>query len=115
MTPLLAVLEFTDYVVIAAIAAVVVGVSALARGPDVNLQRLERSVRQIQKKLDALLKHQGVELPGPPKSGMSAELEQMARDPSQKIAAIRLYREENPGVGLREAKERIEAFCEDRK
>ena len=36
----------------------------------------------------------------------------MARDPSQKIAAIRLYREENPGVGLREAKEKIEAFYE---
>ena len=40
MTPLLAVLEFTDYVVIAVIAAVVAGISALARGPDVNLQIL---------------------------------------------------------------------------
>ena len=111
---MLAVLEFTDYVVIAVIVAVMVGISALVRGPDIDLQRLERSVRQIQKKLDALLKHHGVELPPPPKSGMSAELEQMARDPSQKIAAIRLYREENPGVGLREAKERIEAFYEGR-
>ena len=112
MTPLLAVLDITDYVVIAVIAGVVTGFSALARGPDVNVQRLERSVRDLQMKLDALLKHQGVELPPPPKSGMSSELEQMARDPSQKIAAIKLYREENPGVGLREAKERIEAFYE---
>ncbi len=112
MTPLLAVLEITDYVVITVIAAVFAGGSALMRGPDVNVQRLERSVRDLQMKLDALLKHQGVELPPPPKSGMSSELEQMARDPSQKIAAIKLYREENPGVGLREAKERIEAFYE---
>ena len=34
----------------------------------------------------------------------------MAKDPHQKIAAIKLYREERPGTGLAEAKERIERF-----
>ena len=114
MTPLLAVLDITDYVVIAVIAGVVTGFSALARRPDVNVERLERSVRDLQKKLDALLKHQGVQLPPPPEFGMSAELEKMACDRSQMIAAIKRYREENPGGGLREAKDQIEAFYKSR-
>jgi len=39
----------------------------------------------------------------------------MAGDPSQKIAAIKLFREENPGTGLREAKEAIEEFVKYRR
>jgi ribosomal protein L7/L12 len=49
-------------------------------------------------------------MPAPPPSGLSPEVELLAQDPSQKIAAIRLYREENPGVGLAEAKTKIEEF-----
>lgn len=38
----------------------------------------------------------------------STDFEMLARDPSQKIAAIRLYREMNPGIGLAQAKAKVE-------
>ena len=110
MTPLLAVLEFKDYAIIAVIVIIFAGGAALAKGPDVNAQRLALQLRELQKKMDALLKHQGIEMPPPPKSGLSPEVELLASDPQTKIAAIKRYREENPGAGLREAKEKIEAF-----
>jgi UDP:flavonoid glycosyltransferase YjiC (YdhE family) len=72
-------------------------------------------MRELQRKLDALLKHQGIEIPPPPASVLSPEVERLANDPKTKIAAIKLYRQENPGTGLREAKELIEAFHESRK
>jgi len=103
MTPLLAILEIGDYAVIAAIVIIFAGGASFAARQRLDLRRLER-------KLDALLKHQGVELP----SGISQEVQLMAKDPNQKIAAIRLYREENPGVGLREAKEKIEEIYKGR-
>jgi ribosomal protein L7/L12 len=53
-------------------------------------------------------------MPPPPASGLSPELERLASLPDTKIAAIKLYRQENPGVGLREAKENIEAFYKSR-
>ena len=56
------------------------------------------------------MKHQGIEMPSFPPCALSPEVQLMAKDPSQKIAAIKLYREEHPGTGLREAKERIEEF-----
>jgi len=113
MTTLLAVLEFSDYAVIAGIVAVVAGGAAYTTRRDINLLCLERQVRDLQRKLDALLTHQGVELlPSP--SGLSPEVELLARDPNQKIAAIKLYREENPGVGLAEAKLKIEEFYKGR-
>ncbi|MEI7732071.1 MAG: hypothetical protein WCO56_21030 [Verrucomicrobiota bacterium] len=86
------------------------GGAAFTTRQDMNLARLERQLRELQHKLDALIKHHGVEVPSPPPSGLSPEVERMAKDPSQKIAAIKLYREENPGVGLAEAKARIEEF-----
>jgi hypothetical protein len=110
MTTLLAVLEFKDYAIIAAIVAVFAGGAAYTRGPDVNMQLLTLQMRELQRKLDALLKHQGIELPTPPPSGLSPEVELLASDLRTKIAAIKLYRDQNPGVGLREAKEIVEAF-----
>jgi ribosomal protein L7/L12 len=104
-------LEFSDYAIIAGVVIVFAGGAAFTARPAVNLQPLERQMREMQQKLDALLKHAGIELPAPPASDVSPELQMMARDPSQKIAAIKRYREEHPGTGLREAKERIEEFC----
>jgi len=65
-------------------------------------QRLD--LRRVERKLDALLKHQGVVLPSP----LSPEVQALARDPKQKIAAIKLHREQNPGLGLAEAKREAE-------
>ena len=64
----------------------------------VNLSRIER-------KLDALLQHHGIELP----SKMSPEVQRLSADPNQKIAAIKLHREQT-GLGLAEAKAEVEAF-----
>jgi hypothetical protein len=41
---------------------------------------------------------------------MSPRVEQLANDPYKKIAAIKALREENPGMGLAEAKMEVEAF-----
>ena len=64
-------------------------------------------LRRLERKLDALLKQQNIDLP----TRLSPEVQLMARDPSQKIAAIRLHRKQNPGLGLAEAKTEIEAFA----
>ena len=115
MTTLFAVLEIQDYVIIAVIVAVFAGGAVFVKSPDMGRLRLELQVRELQRKLDALLKHEGVELPQPPPSGLSPEVEQLASLPDTKIAAIKLYRDQNPGTGLREAKEKIEAFYYSRK
>ena len=69
--------------------------------------RQRRDLGRIERKLDALLKHQGVELP----SRLSPEVQLLARDPGRKIAAIKLHREQNPGLSLAEAKKEIEDFA----
>ena len=117
MTTLLAVIDSTDLAIGAAIGAVI---GLIARGSvssksDVSLRLLALQVRELQKQVEALLKHQGIEMPPPPTSGMSPELERLASRLDTKIAAIKLYREENPGTGLREAKEKIEAFYKSKK
>lgn len=63
-------------------------------------------LRRLDIKLDALLKHQGVEWPS-----LSPEVQALALDPSRKIAAIKRYREEHPDIGLAEAKAEVEAFA----
>jgi hypothetical protein len=99
MTPHLAILEFSDYAMIAFIVVVFAGVSSFAARQRLDVRRLER-------KLDALLKHHGVSLP----SCLSPEVQQLAKDPAQRIAAIKLHREQNPGLGLAEAKAEVENF-----
>ena len=111
MTTLLAALDFSHLAIGAAIGAVI-GFFSVGAGygkVEVNVRRLALQVSDLQRKLDALLKHQGIEMP-PPASDLSPEVQMMAKDPSQKIAAIKLYRQEHPGSGLAEAKERIEEF-----
>jgi ribosomal protein L7/L12 len=114
MTPLLGVLEIKDYAIIAIIMVVFGGGATLAKGSNVKVQVLAAQIRELQKRLDLLLKHQGIEIPEPT-SGLSPEVERLALEPSSKIAAIKLYRRQNPGTGLREAKEVIEAFQETRR
>jgi ribosomal protein L7/L12 len=61
----------------------------------------------LERKLDALLQNQGIEIP----SGLSPEAQRLAADPRTKIAAIKVHREENPALSLAEAKAEIEAFA----
>ena len=99
MTPVFAMtLEFSDFAIIAWLVIVFAGAAAYTTRRPVDLRRIER-------KLDALLKHQG----GPPPPIVSEEVQQMARDPARKIAAIKLHREQT-GLGLAEAKSDVEEF-----
>jgi hypothetical protein len=70
------------------------------------MQRQRFYLRCLDIKLDALLKHQGVEWPS-----LSPGVQALALDPSRKIAAIKLHREENPGMGIAEAKAEVGAFA----
>jgi hypothetical protein len=62
-------------------------------------------LRCLDIKLNALLKAQGVDWPS-----LSPEVQRLALDPGKKIAAIKLHREENPDIGIAEAKAEVEAF-----
>lgn len=112
MTTMLAVLELKDYALTAGLIALLGGgVRYMSSRGIRQLRSMQKTLDAMQKKLDALLKHQGVAWPPPPRpSGLSEEVEQLASNPATKIAAIKAYREENPGVGLVEAKAKIEAF-----
>jgi ribosomal protein L7/L12 len=57
----------------------------------------------LEEKVDLLLRHFGVEVPA------DTQWQLLARDPSQKIAAIKAYREET-GAGLAEAKDAVEEW-----
>ena len=100
-------LELIDYLIIAVIVLVFSRLRASNAGQPVNSARLER-------KLDALLKHHEIETPPgiAISSGrtISIDAQLLARNPEQKIAAIKLHREDNPGLGLAEAKTDIEEF-----
>jgi len=97
--PILGLLELRDYITIASVNLCIATWVALAARPNVNLRRLEV-------KLDAILKHHGIESP----TALSPEVQALARNPAQKIAAIKRHREQHPGLGLAEAKKDIEDF-----
>jgi len=97
MTSVLGILEFGDYVVIAAIVIIFAGGASFAARQKLDLRRVER-------KLDALFKHHGVEL-------LSPEVQLLAKDPGKAISAIKLHREQNPGLGLADAKREVEDFA----
>ena len=44
---------------------------------------------------------------------LSPEVADLALDPATRIAAIKLYRDQNPPTGLAEAKVKVETFCRD--
>jgi hypothetical protein len=60
---------------------------------------------RLEGKLNAILKHLGIVFPPAP----SERVKDMAKDPAQKIAAIKLYRDET-GLGLKEAKDAVETW-----
>ncbi len=64
-------------------------------------------IGRIERKLNALLRHHGVD----PTQGLalSDRVKELAGDPTRKIEAIKVYREET-GAGLKEAKDAVEAF-----
>ena len=97
MHPLLAVLDSTDVIAIAIIVWAIIAMASINRSQP-NLVRLDR-------KLDALLQHHGIELPSP----LSPEVQKLACDPRQKIAAIKLHRQQT-GLSLKDAKNEVEAF-----
>jgi ribosomal protein L7/L12 len=107
---MLAALEFSDYAIIAVIVIVFAGGSAAyaaRNGGEARLARLER-------KLDAILRHLNVAYVDPGSAeGLSEEVKALANDPAQKIQAIKLHREQT-GLGLREAKDAIEAYVSGR-
>ena len=111
MTPLLAVLGLADFAIIAVIVVVFIAAAALRARPAVDLSSLQRRLDDLQRKMDALLVFHHIQPPPPPPSGLSPEVESLARSPDGKIAAIKLYRQQNPGAGLAEAKARIEEFA----
>jgi hypothetical protein len=100
MNAIFALLEFGDYAAIAMIVFFTAGAGSLVARRQINLRRLER-------KLDLLLQHNGITLPTP----LSPEAQLLAKDPSKKIAAIKLHRRQNPGLGLAEAKADVEEFA----
>ena len=105
---LFAALEFTDFAIIAAIVAVLVGGSAAARYyfRPADRERLAR----VEQKLDLLLTHAGLDYTPAPKAAWQALADE---GPARKIAAIKAYREET-GAGLAEAKRAVEEYIEGR-
>lgn len=110
MIPQLSILELSDYGAIAVLGLICAIVAGYVTRQAVHLGGLESQLEGLERKVDALLQHQGVRPPQPPPSGLSPEVERLARSPENLIAAIKLYREQTPGTGLAEAKAKIEAF-----
>ena len=98
MNPLLAAINVMDWAMLGLLVCLLVGMNSWKKQQRLALRRVER-------KVDALLKHQGVDLP----SKLSPEVQNLAVDPRQKIAAIKLHREQT-GLSLAEAKAEVEEF-----
>ena len=73
----------------------------------VTLTRIERRLREHEIRLDLLLRHAGIDpsLPAEP----SERVKVLAQQPSQRIEAIKAYRQET-GADLRSAKSMIESL-----
>jgi hypothetical protein len=68
--------------------------------------RIERKIERLERKLDLIIKHLGITDP----SAMFgySEIDELIQQ-GKKIQAIKRYRELDPGSGLKEAKEAVEA------
>jgi ribosomal protein L7/L12 len=98
MHPLIAAFDTTSYAALGLLVCLFAGMISMEKR-----QRLAQ--RRVERKLDALMKHQGVELPSP----LSPEVQKLTREPGQKIAAIKLHREQT-GLSLTEAKTEVEEY-----
>jgi ribosomal protein L7/L12 len=103
----LAVLDFTDYVIIAAIVAVLTGGTAAVRA---SFGPINRALVRIENKLDMLLNHSGLVYRTDSKTWQTLADE----GPVRKIEAIKAYREQT-GAGLADAKRAVEEYIEGRR
>lgn len=79
--------------------------SAIGEFRDLSVAATRSDLARVERKLDAMVRALGLEQKlWPP---ISAEVQQLLSQ-GDRIAAIRQYREEHPGLGLREAKEILE-------
>ena len=103
----LAVLEVSDYLILAGIIAFLAGGAAVLRPSD------QARLNRLEKKLDLLLKHFQIEGTSLVDSeGLSDEVRQLA-DAGKKIEAIKLHREQT-GLGLKEAKDAVDVYLDRR-
>ncbi len=101
---LFAVLEFTDFAIIAGIVALLSGgaaVAAASRFLPADRSRLFR----VEQKVDLIMTELGLKYTPPAEENWQA----LANDPARKIAAIKAYREQH-GVGLKDAKDAVERY-----
>jgi Ribosomal protein L7/L12 C-terminal domain len=106
-----AALGFPEYAILSLIMILFAGGSAAAyaRFKPSDAARL----RRLEAKVDLILRHLGLEYHDPVAAALSDEVKALADYPAQKIAAIKLHREQT-GVGLKEAKDAVEAYLADR-
>jgi hypothetical protein len=107
-----AVLDFSDYLIIALIVIVFAGGSTAAYSlfKPSDAARL----RRLEAKVDLILSELGLEYLQPVTPGLlSDEVKALADDPAKKIQAIKLYRDQT-GAGLKEAKDAVEAYIAGR-
>lgn len=104
---LFAILELTDFAILAGIVALLSGGAAAAASRFLPGDRAR--LARIEQKLDMILAELGLKY-APPQQDSWQEL---ANDPGQKIAAIKAYREQH-GVGLKDAKDAVEAYIAGR-
>ena len=109
---LFAILEFTDFAIIAAILAAIVAVLAGGAAVRASFGPADRGrLARVEEKLDLLLTHAGLDYTPAPKAAWQALADE---GPARKIAAVKAYREEK-GAGLAEAKRAVEDYIEGRR
>ena len=101
---LFAILEFSDFLLIAVIVMLIAGSSSVTAA---IRKTGKENLRRVEAKLDLILSHLNIEFM--PYQGK--EWQELAAEPGQKIAAIKAYREET-GVGLKEAKDAVEEYMD---
>jgi hypothetical protein len=95
MTPLLAIIGIGDHRILMFI-VLLLAVNAI------SAIRQQSRISQLEHQLHILFKKQKGENP------LSPEVELLAKDPKQKVAAIQLHRDQNPGMSIADAKWDIE-------
>jgi exopolyphosphatase/pppGpp-phosphohydrolase len=90
-----------------------IGLGVIAVLAILNKERQAGSIRRDLARLDRKLNRilEQMNIPYDEFAVLSDRVKEMARDPSRKIEAIKVYREET-GAGLAEAKEIVEAFIQ---
>ena len=80
-------------------------------------RRLADLLRQfyiLQRKIDLVLKHLGIEDVASQISGLSEKVQEIASDPARKIEAIKVHREET-GASLKDAKDSVEMWIQEKR